>query len=107
MLFQVAPHAVPVMLAALASDLPKFVRGHLLSTLAFLVTGESHSSEVEAGCPDLEEECVEAVREGLWTLYEEAAAGDAEAALDVLEFADPDESRFEEFRSALAGRLKR
>ncbi|WP_326611938.1 hypothetical protein OIE62_17325 [Streptomyces scopuliridis] len=104
MLFQVAPHAVPVILAALAEDLPPFVRGHLLTTLWQLVTGESHLSESEAGEPELEEECCAAAREGIWLLYREAVSGDTETALDILEFVDPDTDRFEAFRSATAAR---
>ncbi|MFP8907661.1 transposase, partial [Streptomyces atacamensis] len=57
--------------------------------------------EAEAGFPDLAEECRRAAGEGLWVLYREAASGDAEAVLDVLEFADPDQRRFHHFRSAL------
>ncbi|WP_101254175.1 hypothetical protein [Streptomyces barkulensis] len=34
----------------------------------------------------------------------EARRGEAEAALDVLEFADPDQRRFHHFRSALERR---
>lgn len=107
MLFQVAPPAVPVILAALAEEPPRFVRGHLLSVLGYLVAGESHRSEVEAGFPDLAEECRTAAHEGLWVLYREAASGDAEAALDVLEFTDPDERRFHHFRSALERRSRK
>lgn len=107
MLFQVAPHAVPVILAALQEDLPRFVRSHLLTVLWRLVTGESHRSEAEAGLPGLEEDCCAAAREGIWPLYHEAASGDVETALDILEFVDPDRQRFENFRSALAARLKR
>ncbi|MFB6983139.1 hypothetical protein [Streptomyces scopuliridis] len=104
MLFQVAPHAVPVILAALTEDLPAYVRGHLLTTLWQLVTGESHRSESEAGEPELEEECCAAAREGIWVLYREAVSGDTETALDILEFVDPDTDRFEAFRSATAAR---
>jgi hypothetical protein len=99
MLFQVAPHAVPVILAALTEELPRFTRDHFLNMLWYLVTGESHATEVEAGLPDLEEDCVSAVREGLWLVYREAASGDSETALDILEFADPDIERFQYFRS--------
>ncbi|MET9106650.1 hypothetical protein [Streptomyces zhihengii] len=106
MLFEVAPHAVPVVLAALTCDdlLPQ-VKGHLLGMLEFLVAGESHLSEIRAGRPDLDEACLEAVREGIWQLYAEAASGDTQAALDVLEIADPDESRFAYYRAHLAGRV--
>ncbi|CAL9412007.1 hypothetical protein SUDANB106_01688 [Streptomyces sp. enrichment culture] len=100
MLFRVAPSAVPVILAALAEEPPRFVRGRLLSVLGYLVAGESHRSEAEAGFPDLAEECRRAAGEGLWVLYREAASGDAEAVPDVLEFADPDQRRFHHFRSA-------
>ncbi|TXS55517.1 hypothetical protein EAO77_04495 [Streptomyces sp. t39] len=107
MLFEVAPHAVPVVLAALAGDLLPQVRGHLLGMLEFLVAGESHISEVRAGRPDLDEACLEAVREGIWQLYAEAVSGDTEAALDVLEIADPDEGRFAYYRAQLAGRRRK
>ncbi|MGW4318843.1 hypothetical protein ACWEMW_06565 [Streptomyces sp. NPDC004684] len=102
MLFEVAPHAVPVMLAALAEDLHDCVRRHFLGMLEYLVTGESHRSEAEAGRPDLAEECVAAAREGIVTLYAEAASGDAGAVFDILEFVDEDEDRLEFYRSALA-----
>lgn len=105
MLFEAAPHAVPVILAALAEHPPALVRGPLLSMLGFLVTGESHSSEVAAGRPGLDEECAEAAREGIWQLYAEAATGDTEAALDILEFVDPDEERFAFHRARCADRL--
>lgn len=108
MLFQVAPYAVPVILAALTEELPSFVRSHFLGLLCHLVTGESHTTEVEAGLPDLEVECRAAVGEGIWLIYREAASGDRETALDILEFADSDSSRFEHFRSVVtAGRKKR
>ncbi|MFE0330022.1 hypothetical protein ACFW08_25160 [Streptomyces sp. NPDC058960] len=106
MLFEVAPHAVPVMLTALGEDLHDSVRGHFLGMLEFLVTGESHRSEVEAGRPDLEEECVAAVREGILVLYAEAVSGDAEAVFDILEFVDEDADRLEYYRSALAEGLR-
>ncbi|MEW1870413.1 MULTISPECIES: hypothetical protein [Streptomyces] len=106
MLFQVAPHAVPVMLAALAEELPRFTRNHFLNMLWYLVTGESHSTEAEAGLPDLEEDCCAAVREGIWLVYKEAASGDSETALDILEYADPDSDRFAHFRASVAARGK-
>jgi hypothetical protein len=102
MLFEVAPHAVPVILMALGEDLHDSVRGHFLGMLEYLVTGEPHRSEIEAGRPDLEEQCIAAVREGISVLYSEAASGDAEAAFDILEFVDEDEDRLEYYRSALA-----
>ncbi|CAM5420059.1 hypothetical protein [Streptomyces aurantiogriseus] len=104
MLFEVAPHAVPVMLTALGEDLHDSVRGHFLGMLEYLVTGESHQSETDAGRPGLEEECVAAVREGIWALYTEAVSGDAEAAFDILEFVDGDEDRLEYYRQALSRR---
>jgi hypothetical protein len=105
MLFEVAPHAVPVMLTALAEDLHDSVRRHFLGMLEYLVTGESHRSEIEAGRADLEEECIAAVREGILVLYAEAVSGDAEAAFDILEFVDEDEDRLEYYRSAHAAGL--
>ncbi|MEV0573886.1 MULTISPECIES: hypothetical protein [unclassified Streptomyces] len=107
MLFEAAPHAVPVILAGLAEHPPAFVRGPLLSTLGFLVTGESHRSEVAAGRPELDGECIEAVQEGIWQLYAEAATGHTEAALDVLEYADPDDERFAFHRERYADRLRK
>ncbi|CAM5418769.1 hypothetical protein [Streptomyces aurantiogriseus] len=104
MLFEVAPHAVPVMLTALGEDLHDSVRRHFLGMLEYLVTGESHRSEIEAGRPDLEEQCVAAVREGILVLYTEAVSGDAEAAFDILEFVDEDEDRLEYYRQALSRR---
>ncbi|MGP2437027.1 hypothetical protein ACTT8P_07000 [Streptomyces sp. JW3] len=101
-----APHTVPVILAALTEELPQFTRGHFLNMLWYLVTGESHSTEVEAGLPDLEMDCLSAVREGLWLVYKEAASGDSETALDILEFADPDVDRFEYFRSVVTASEK-
>jgi hypothetical protein len=106
MLFEVAPHAVPVIVAALAEEVLPQVRGHFLGMLEFLAAGESHASEVRAGLPDLEEACLDAMREGIWQLYAEAASGDTEAALDVLEFADPDEERFAFYRARLTARCK-
>ncbi|MEU4652774.1 hypothetical protein AB0G32_02290 [Streptomyces sp. NPDC023723] len=102
MLFQVAPHAVPVMLAALTEDLPQYARTHFLNMLWYLVTGESHSTEVEAGLPDLEMDCRSAVREGIWLIYKEATTRDSETALDILEFTDADARRVEDFRSGVA-----
>lgn len=107
MLFQVAPHAVPVILAALAEELPQFVRSHFLEMLWYLVAGESHASEVDAGLGDLEIECRAAVGEGIWLIYKEASSGDSETALDILEFADPDSVRFSQFRSVVTGRKGR
>ncbi|WP_109777819.1 hypothetical protein [Streptomyces sp. CG 926] len=99
MLFQVAPIAVPAILAALTCDLPPFTRAHFLNMLWYLVTGESHSTEVAAGLPELEEECRFAVREGIWLIYKEATSGDSETSFDILEFVDLDSGRFEHFRA--------
>jgi hypothetical protein len=104
MLFEVAPHAVPVMLTALGEDLHDSVRAHFLGMLEYLVTGESHRSEIEAGRPDLDEQCAAAAREGILVLYAEAVSGDAEAAFDILEFVDEDEDRLEYYRQALSRR---
>lgn len=101
------PHAVPVILAALTEELLPQVRSRLLGMLEFLAAGESHASEVPAGRPGLDEECIDALREGIWQLYAEAASGDTVAALDVLEIADPDEARFAFFRARLARRLRK
>ncbi|MHC6630505.1 hypothetical protein ACYTFC_31160 [Streptomyces globosus] len=106
MLFQVAPHVVPVILAALTEELPQFTRDHFLNMLWYLVTGESHATEVESGRPDLEIECRAAVGEGVWLIYKEAVSGDAETALDILEFADRDSIRFEYFRSIVTTNRK-
>ncbi|MFD9390468.1 hypothetical protein ACFWBB_06920 [Streptomyces sp. NPDC060000] len=102
MLFEVAPHAVPVILTALGEQLHDSVRGHFLGMLEYLVAGESHRSEIEAGRPVLEEECVAAVHEGISVLYAQAVSGHAEAAFDILEFVDEDDERLEYYRSALA-----
>ncbi|MPY61804.1 hypothetical protein [Streptomyces spongiae] len=91
MLFQAAPEAVPVILAALADELPSHTRGYLLSVLETMVAGESHRSEVEAGRPDLGDECLERARAGLWLYYREAAYGETETALGILEFVEDDE----------------
>ncbi|MFE9799157.1 hypothetical protein ACWC98_02180 [Streptomyces goshikiensis] len=107
MLFQVAPYATSAIIAALSEDLPSFTRSHFLNMLWYLVTGESHATEAEAGLPDLEMECRSAVGEGIWLIYKEAVSGDSETALDILEFADPNSARFEHFRSTIAGRSKR
>ncbi|WP_344329879.1 hypothetical protein [Streptomyces globosus] len=106
MLFQVAPHVVPVILAALTEELPQFTRDHFLNMLWYLVTGESHATEVESGRPDLVIECRAAVREGVWLIYKETVSGDAETALDILEFVDRDSIRFAYFRSIVTANRK-
>lgn len=107
MLFEAAVPAVPVILAALTEELAQFARSHFLVTLLFLVSGESHSSEVELGREELDEECYEKAREGLWVLYREAVSGDTENALDILEVIEEDETRLSRFRLALKGRIKK
>ncbi|WP_329318128.1 hypothetical protein [Streptomyces sp. NBC_01262] len=105
MLFEAAVPAVPVILASLMEELALFARSHLLVTLLFLVSGESHSSELAAGREGLSGECYEKAREGLWVIYREAVSGDTENALDILEIIEEDESRFTAFRAALQERL--
>lgn len=105
MLFEAAVPAVPVILAALTGELAQFARSHFLVTLLFLVSGESHSSEVGLGREELDEECYEKAREGLWVLYHEAVSGDTENALDILEVIEEDELRLPHFRRALEDRL--
>ncbi|MER5201126.1 hypothetical protein ACWD3J_48515 [Streptomyces sp. NPDC002755] len=105
MLFEAAVPAVSVILAALTEEPARFARSHFLVTLLFLVSGESHSSEMEAGREDLGEECREKARDGLWEIYREAVSGDTENALDILEVIEDDGLRLAHFRTALQDRL--
>ncbi|WP_405585474.1 hypothetical protein [Streptomyces sp. NBC_01190] len=105
MLFEVALPATSLIMAALMEDLPAFVRAHFLVTLLRIVSGESHSSEVEAGNGDLQEECIDSAREGLWLLYREAMSGDTQNAIDILEFIDFDEDRLDFYKSEVRSRM--
>lgn len=107
MVFEVAVPATSVIMAALMEELPPFVRGHLMVTLLRLVSGESHASEIAAGRVNLQEECIAVVQDGMWLLYREAAVGDVENAIDILEFVESDERKFDYYRSRTRSRMKK
>lgn len=107
MLFEVALPAVGVILAGLHEDIAAFVRGHFLVTLWRVVAGEPHPTEIQNGRELLDQECLEVAASGLWDIYNEAMSGDAETAVDILEFIERDESRLSFFKGALmkAGKI--
>jgi hypothetical protein len=106
MIFEVAVPSVSVILAGLGEELEPFVRVQLLEALWRLVTGESHVSEVRAGRAALDDECVGRAREGLWVLYAEAASGDTDTALEVLDSIERDRERFDRFKDSLRDRVR-
>lgn len=102
-----APAAVAVILSALTDfQRPIHVQVCLLELLAQIVFGSvSGIEEVPSDC-QLEHACLEAAREGIWTLYKLVSCFAtkhreiAEAALDVLEKLDTNQVRFQAVATA-------
>jgi len=101
-LFEAAVPAVGVILAALAGPISDFSRGQLMAVLWYLVSGDSHHSEVALGRSRLGDECRLKAREGIWVVLHYAVNRRDETALDVLGLIDLDESRSGYFASKMA-----
>lgn len=82
-LFEVSAACASVLVAALADPRERWVRVAVLELLFQILSG--YASATSSTSPDLVARCREAVREGLWLLFQEALAGERDAALDVLE----------------------
>ncbi|MFJ3766790.1 hypothetical protein ACIPQJ_20350 [Streptomyces sp. NPDC090082] len=98
----IAPVAVPatgVIMAALQEDLRAETRDELMLVLWRVVLGAVDERE--------KAEIHDRVRDGLWILYREAARGDTESALEILEHVEHDSARLAHFRAAAAPRLKK
>ncbi|WP_030200416.1 hypothetical protein [Streptomyces sp. NRRL S-87] len=93
----VAAPAVGVIMAAFQEDLAPVVRQDLMLTLWRVVLGASEEP--------LADEVYPKVRDGIWALYKEAAQGDTESALEILEYVERDTGRFAAFKKALQSRL--
>ncbi|MFL6073305.1 MAG: hypothetical protein ACJ73S_07925 [Mycobacteriales bacterium] len=97
-LFEAAPAAVSVIMAALADELSSASRGWCLELLFQLVSGESNQEAVGRGNLDLGERCRANAREGLWLLYAEMARGKFDgAAQQVIQVLEHDKDRFNAF----------
>lgn len=82
-LFEVAEASVSVLVAAFADERPRHVRIAALELLFQLLSGgPAAAPEVPR---DIVERCRSAALEGLWGLAREAASGERDAALDVLD----------------------
>lgn len=97
MVADIAVPAVGVMMAALQEDLAVPTRGEFMINLWRLVVGEADESVTG--------EIHEQVRDGIWLIYQEAARGDTETALEILECVERNLARLEYFRKAVAPRL--
>ncbi|MFJ1868809.1 hypothetical protein ACIOD1_29910 [Streptomyces sp. NPDC088097] len=98
-LADVAVPATGVIMAALQEDLAPVVREDLMLTLWRIVLGVSSDP--------MKEEVYPKVRDGIWALYKEAAQGDTEEALEILEHVEHDPQRLAAFKSALKSRLNK
>ncbi|WFE34249.1 hypothetical protein [Micromonospora sp. WMMD975] len=90
-LCSVAEPAVSVLAAALADPRPRWVRITVLELMFLILSGAPVVDEVERGNGALLERCIDRVRESLWLIVREGLtdASCHEAALDVLDIADP------------------
>lgn len=93
----VAVPATGVIMAALQEDLAPVAREDLMLTLWRIVLGVSSDP--------MKEEVYPKVRDGIWALYKEAAQGNTEEALEILEYVEQDPQRLAAFQSALKSRL--
>jgi hypothetical protein len=92
-LFEAAVPAVSVILAALAGPISEFSRGQLIAVLWYIVSGDSHHSEVAFGRSRLGDECRLKAREGIWVILHLAVNWHDETAFDILSLVDLDEGR--------------
>ncbi|WP_188191460.1 hypothetical protein [Nonomuraea sp. SYSU D8015] len=99
-LFEASQHMVPVLLAALAGEIPQAARKALLELLLQLVSGESDAEEMERGNSDLGSICRKNAREGIWIIYRELCSGYYDLARDILEVIDLDRDRLAHFMNA-------
>jgi hypothetical protein len=90
-LYSAAEPAVSVLAAALADPRPRWVRITVLELMFLILSGTPVADEVERGNGALLERCIDRVRESLWLIVREALTDSTcyEAALDVLDIADP------------------
>lgn len=90
-LYSVAEPAVSVLAAALADPRPRWVRITVLELIFLVLSGAPVTDEVERGNGALLERCIARVRESLWLIVREAITDATfyDAALDVLDIADP------------------
>jgi hypothetical protein len=101
-LFEVAVPAVGVILAALAGPISEFSRGQLIAVLWYMVSGESHSTEVALGRSRLGDECRLKAREGIWIIFHYAVNRRDETAMDIVGLIDLDEDRSGYYASRIA-----
>jgi hypothetical protein len=90
-LYSAAEPAVSVLAVALADPRPRWVRITVLELMFLILSGAPVRDEVERGNGALLERCIARVRESLWLIVREALTDATcyEAALDVLDIADP------------------
>lgn len=108
MVFEVALPATGVILAAFADgDSPGWAECELLNTLAFVVGGEPHRSELELGNYDLVDRCIAAARDGIWVMYSYLARNNSPFMLNILDLVDEDRDRFSAFERKFENSVKR
>ncbi|MFI9272631.1 WD40 repeat domain-containing protein [Kitasatospora sp. NPDC052896] len=105
LLFEAAVPMVSVIIAALEhEELAAPARLRMLALLSSFVGGESDSTEVANGRPDLEVECCEAAEPAMALLYEELAnekcPGGGEFAFEILEELGEDPEELEVIRES-------
>lgn len=97
-LFESAEYLIPVLIASLLEDNPKFIRDNILELLFQIVAGEVHEAELfSGGFTNLGDKCRKKAREGLWILYNELLYGNKEAASEILEKIETNKERLETF----------
>ena len=103
-LFEAAVPAVDVLLAALAGPLSDFARDQFIATLWYIVSGDSHRSEIERGRSRLGDECRLRARSGVWVILHYAVNRRDETALEILESIDLDDERLNYYKSNVVNR---
>ena len=103
-LFEVAVPAVGVLLAGLAGPVSVPAREQALATLWYLVSGESHQSEVKHGRTHLGDECRLKAREGLWVILHHALNNRDETAYEILGLIDLNDERASYFAATASQR---
>lgn len=93
-LFEAAPPAVSVLVAALSGTVDERARDFVVELLFQLVAGEAHEEVVARGHADLGDQCRARAREGLWTLYRNYFGACKLQVGDILERIETDRARW-------------
>jgi len=96
-LFEVAEYVVPVLMASLLDNRPRYVKIGVLELLLQIVSGQPDEDEIVSNNKTLSEKCKRKAQEGMWLLYKELSSGEKNAAREVLEQLDPDKTRLSHY----------